>query len=122
MLMSEVTQEAIQKTVRDALSNDADPEIVSMFVAQVDWSGDAGPKVRALLGLLDGWTADYVEGRMSRDRYVAHLLSLLPCTSQYYNVKLVQRPQRLRLTPQMESGPRVGPVQVVGRNSTVPAA
>ena len=79
---SEVKNDLVQSVVREALRNDADPELVSQFVADVDWSGRDNEPMRMLLANLEGWTADYAEGWMSKSQYVSNLLSVLPVSER----------------------------------------
>ena len=82
--IQELTLQRVRNVVRRALRAGLDAEMLGDFLASVDWgSGDgADPRVRAMLGEMEGWATGYAEGELTRAGYVARLLSLLPRASE----------------------------------------
>ena len=82
--IQELTPQRVRNVVRRATSPGLDAEAVAGFLASVNWGtvDSADPAVRTMLGEMEGWATAYAEGELTRPEYVAHLLSLLPRTSE----------------------------------------
>jgi hypothetical protein len=73
-------EDRVRAAVREALRSGLDYDMLADFVAAVDWSGpiDPLPPIAGILGTLEELTTEYSEGDITRDEFIAQLLSLLP--------------------------------------------
>ncbi|MBA4179338.1 MAG: hypothetical protein C0506_02010 [Anaerolinea sp.] len=79
--MEGLTPQRVKTVVRRAVRAGLDAEALGEFLASVDWGAvEADPKVRSMLGEMEGWATAYAEGELTRAEYVARLLTLLPGT------------------------------------------
>lgn len=78
--LAEVTLETVQAAVRDALQRGRDADCLDEFVASIDWSGTdrLRPPIADLVGQLEGWTTDYLEGSLPEREYLDLLLGIMP--------------------------------------------
>ncbi|MCC6381230.1 MAG: hypothetical protein IT304_01920 [Dehalococcoidia bacterium] len=78
--IQDLTLRRVRRVVRLAVRAGFDANVVSDFLAGVDWgsSGAADLKVRATLGQMEAWATAFAEGELTLAQYVARLLSLLP--------------------------------------------
>jgi hypothetical protein len=70
----------VHAVVREAVQTGLDPDVMSDFLARVDWSFTTGrlTKVESLVGKLEHWDTEYAEGDIDKDEYRKRLVSLLP--------------------------------------------
>ena len=76
--ISHLTERDIHDAIRNTLRADCDPQPLGEFLAMVDLSGTGDDALRDRIALLIAWTDEYVEGRIGREHFTEHLLSLLP--------------------------------------------
>lgn len=76
--IQKVTLELLRERMRLALEPRFTPDIVSDFVASVDWSGNlTGSPVERLLGRLSHWETEFAENDLSEADYKDRLRSVL---------------------------------------------
>jgi hypothetical protein len=70
----------VREVVRRSLQRTLDVDQIEDFVASIDWSGISKkrPPIADCVGELALSTCEFRDGMMSRDQYLAYLLSLLP--------------------------------------------